>query len=803
MAKSKTTLWWMGSAQLALAIVAPQGRAQEAAPPAAEQGSIAEVVVTAEKRKDSPSKIGMSIMAFRGDQMERERIVDTRDLVQLVPGFTAAQSVTNTPIYTLRGIGFNTPNLSSMSPVGIYADDTALAYPYMTQQLAFDLERVEVLKGPQGTLYGRNTTGGLVKFVSAKPGDTLTGALTAGFGNYRTFSSQGFVSGPLSPTLKGRLAFSGERANEGWQRSVTRGERLGEKDRQALRATLQWTPDPRFNATLRATLWRDRSDTQAPQAILYAPETPAFGLPAEAIQPSIVLSGRNRDADWVPAGHPGQKAYAFKRPDYRSDGEFNGAALELAYTLGSGTTLHSSTALHRARRHDMNDVNGSPYETLSYEPRGHISSFSQELRLSAERPGMSWTAGVYLSRDSIFEGQVAWLDDFSTTRLIRAVAATVPGTPYTPAQLAEGLRVDDAQARIRSQSASLFANIQPQLAETLKLTLGARYNVDRSRYADCTRDVANNTAPVWNVVVAGAIAGLPNPQLREGDCITFNPDMTAFSGEVAQRLRQTNLSSRLGLDWSPAPGTLWYATLARAFKAGGFPIVAANLSSQLRPYVQEKVTSLEGGAKLSLAGGAARLSAAAFYSDYRDKQVYTVVADPIFRTLERTQNIPESAIYGIETQLDWRVAPSLSGRVAVSRIETRVREYLGYDQQGTERNFAGAGFPYSPKWQASAGLDHHAALDSGMSLRTSVSASYQSRAHGDFADEPVYKVKAYALVNASLTLSGSDERWSASLWAKNLLDKDYWNSVTYGRDTYVRYAGTPRTFGATLTRRFD
>ena len=142
--------------------------------PAQSQGQslrLEEVIVTAQKREQNVNEIGMAISAFSGEDLTALGVMSTRDLTNLVPGFTVAQSDLNTPIYTLRGVGFNTPNLSSASPVGVYVDEASFPYPYMSNGLIHDLERVEVLKGPQGTLYGRNTTGGLVNFITNRPTD--------------------------------------------------------------------------------------------------------------------------------------------------------------------------------------------------------------------------------------------------------------------------------------------------------------------------------------------------------------------------------------------------------------------------------------------------------------------------------------------------------------------------------------------------------------------------------------------------------------------------------------------------------
>jgi outer membrane receptor protein involved in Fe transport len=473
----------------------------------------------------------------------------------------------------------------------------------------------------------------------------------------------------------------------------------------------------------------------------------------------------------------------------------------LQYNLNSSMTLNSSTAFNHVKRHDMTDVNGIPFETLSYEPRGTINSLSQELRLSGADPRLNWTVGGYYSKDRILEGQVAWLDDFSTVQLIRAIGVTLPSA-YPLEQIAQGLRLDDAVSRIQTESGSLFANLQPQLTDTLKLTLGARYNIDRTSFRGCLRDVDNNAAPIWNVVITGAIAGIQT-NIQPGGCLTFNPTLTALAGEVSDTLRQSNVSWRVGLDQSLSEDALLYGAITRGYKSGGFPIVPANISSQYEPFRQEEVTAYEVGAKLRSLGGSLRTTFAVFYDSYRDKQVFTVIPDPIFRTLERTQNVPKSRIAGAESETTWRIVPSLTAHASLAYINTRVLEYQGYDQGGVAHDFRGDGFPYSPNWQASGGLEHEQGVSSSLSVRSTVSYSYQSSSHGDFLDSALYRIPAYATVDGSVSLAGRNDRWLLSAWARNLLDKNYWTTVSYGRDMYVRYSGMPRTYGMTLTWNID
>ena len=159
-----------------------------------------EIIVTAQKRSERIDRVPLSIQAFSGETLREAGITDTSGLIQLTPGLSYAKSSANTPIYTLRGIGFNTPNLSSTSPVGVYYDEVAYAYPFMANGPLYDIERVEVLKGPQGTLYGRNTTGGLINFIPARPSDRAEGSFTVEVGNYATLNSEGHFNAPITPT---------------------------------------------------------------------------------------------------------------------------------------------------------------------------------------------------------------------------------------------------------------------------------------------------------------------------------------------------------------------------------------------------------------------------------------------------------------------------------------------------------------------------------------------------------------------------------------------------------------------------
>ena len=222
----------------------------EAAPQQRQRSSlIEEVVVTAQKREQSAEDVGIAISAFSDDTLKALGVTDTADLTNLVAGFSYTDSGFSIPVYTLRGV-----------------DEVNIPFPVMTKGANLDLERVEVLKGPQGTLYGRNTTGGAVNYISKKPGEEFEAGVSAAYQKYGQSDLEAYVSGPLSDTLGARFALRDIRSSEGWQYDYTRpGAELGEVDKQSARFMLVWDASDDVTVQWSVDGWRDRSEPQSPQ----------------------------------------------------------------------------------------------------------------------------------------------------------------------------------------------------------------------------------------------------------------------------------------------------------------------------------------------------------------------------------------------------------------------------------------------------------------------------------------------------------------------------------------------------------
>ncbi|WP_411341667.1 TonB-dependent receptor [Sphingopyxis sp. J-6] len=799
-----------------LAIAAPAFAAEAAADGANAVSAEGEIIVTAQRRAESINDVGMAIQAVDGDTLEALRVTDVRDLTAVAPSFTVSQSYQGVPTYTLRGIGFNTINLSSTSTVGTYVDEVAYAYPIMNTGPVMDLERVEVLKGPQGTLYGRNTTAGLINFITGKPTDSFEGSIKADLGNYQTYNIGGHISGPLGEGIAARIAFRSENRDKGWQVSNSRGERQGKVDKLGIRGSLAIDPAPGTHFDLSVTWWRNKSDTVVGQGIGFTPATnPAtgtsnsrfFNAPGLADYLANNFPTKATQADWAPSAQRSADIGTGLGLDgpLAEDNRFWGLKLRWDQDLGDTMKLVSLTSYNDFKRNALSDWSGAPFEILLQNTVGRIKSFAQDIHIEGESGPATWLVGAYYANDRIIDSNRTMLGQNANVGLIRAAGAPLLASPifnsggYTLAELQQAFRTYEDFGRIRTKTWSIFANADWELSDQFKLTAGVRYTEDKQHYNGCSRDFNGNMLPNVNVVNRALYLqtyGVLAAPIAEGQCNTFDP-VTGTFGEVRSVLDENNVAWRGALNWSPNSDTLVYASVSRGYKSGTTPINAANLARQNAPVTQEKLTAYEIGLKATLADRAVQANLSAFYYDYADKQISTYFADPIYTALSRLDNVPKSKAYGVEGELTVRPATGLTLSANALWLKTRIDDYNGTNAAGQPENFDGAEFIYSPEFQGSLTLAYDTPVSDTLNLTGAVSARYQSKSNTIFEDLDLYKVKAYGTVNASLGVK-SESGWSVSLWAKNLFNSYYWSAVASNANVVVRFPNPPRTYGLTL-----
>lgn len=800
---------------VALAQTAPVSSAPA---PSKADDTLPDIIITAQRREESINKVGLSVQAFTKETLTELRVNNVRDLTAVVPSFTVAQSYQGVPTYTLRGIGFNTINLSSTSTVGTYTDEVAYAYPIMNTGPMIDIERVEVLKGPQGTLYGRNTTAGLINFVTGKPSETSSGGFSLDVGNYETINAGGYITGPIANGVQARFGFRTDLSSKGWQISNSRGEPLGKVKRFGMRGSLALQPGP-FKIDLSATYWVNKSDTVAGQGIGFTPATrpgsgttaSLFNTPGVAAYIAANQPTRGDQADWAAFGPRAADVGRGAGLDgpLAENNYFVGLKGRVELALGDHARFISLTGYNVYDRKATFDWSGAPYEILIQNAVGHIESFAQEVRFEGDGANFNWLIGGYYAKDTILDSNRTLLGQNANVGLIRAFTAQAIASPlntfgYTLADAGTAFRTYRDVGNIDTTTYSIFANGDYAFSDLLKLTLGARYTRDKQDYVGCSRDYNGSMLPNVNLTNRALflqIYGQLAPPITANQCNTYNPATNSF-GSVSSRLNEDNFAWRVALDLTPSPTSLLYASISRGYKSGTTPINAANIARQNGSVKQEQLTSYEIGAKLGLLDRRVQFNVAGFYYDYKDKQISTYFADPIYTALSRLDNVPKSKAYGVEGELTVRPTNTVTLLANALWLKTRIDTYLGTNAAGQPQNFAGARFIYSPEWTLSGTALLDQPVSNKLNLTGNISARYQSRQTTIFEINPLYDIKPYTTVNAAIGVKGNNDSWSLQVWGRNLFNQYYWNAVASNANIVVRFPGQTRTYGATAAFRF-
>jgi outer membrane receptor protein involved in Fe transport len=770
--------------------IAAQASAQDTAPQGQSSG-IQEIVVTAQKRSEAINDVPLSITAASGDKLRDQGITNVSDLGKIVPGFNYTESAFATPVYTLRGIGFYDTSLAAKPTVSIYQDQVPLPFSIMTRGATLDLERVEVLKGPQGTLFGSNATGGAINYIAAKPTSTFKAGLDAGVQNFGQVDLGGFVSGPISDTLSARLAVRTEQGGA-WQRSYTRDDKLGDRNFTTGRLLIDFSPSDAVRFELNLNGFVDKSDGQAAQLIGVVPLGNPARLGPLATYPTAPAN--DRDADWTPGQDP-------KRNDW-----FYQGALRGDIDLSDDVTLTSITSWSKYHNDTDIDPDGVALRDYFYNTTGKITALSQELRLQGNTGNLKWVVGANYSREKAYQQDDAGPYDQSTSAYNFVDAGL--GVPFF---------VYSQYARQKFVNKAVFANLDYDLGDKITLHAGVRYTDTKIDFAGCTADrgfaLGQGIQNLLNFVRAGA--GLAPIAIAPGACVTIDAS-TLTAGEVRRSLDEDNVSWRAGIDFKPSSDSLIYASVSKGYKSGSFPLLSASDASQFNPVTQESVLAYEIGAKLTLLERTAQINGAIFYYDYSDKQFKgRVIANPdIFGPLEALVNVPKSRVQGAEIQLDLAPTDGLRFTIGATYLDTKIKgSFVNYDSYGNQVDFGGSSFPYTPKYQIVMDGQYDWALGDTVGAFVGSNLTFQSDTKavlGDARDTPSaaltqrggLTIGDYTLIDLRAGLNFDDRKYKVTAYIRNLTDKYYWTNATRITDTTVRFAGRPRTYGVTLSASF-
>ncbi|CAN5408139.1 hypothetical protein BH11PSE5_BH11PSE5_17060 [soil metagenome] len=796
------------------------------------EADVNEIVVTANKRAQSINSVAMSITATSADTLLQKGVVNTADLVKAVPGFAFTQSPYSTPIYTLRGVGLYDYGLGSSPAVAVYVDEVPLTSTSMGAGSTLDLERVEVLKGPQGTLFGQSSTGGAINYIAAKPTDTLRAGGSITYERFGKIDATGYISGPVSDTLNARL--SGRMVQGGdWQKSVTRpNDRAGAQRLFSGRLLLDWKPSDRLTLRFNANGNRDGGDTVLPQLQSVQVNTvaaPTAANPYGVVNPSLYAtyttpptplapnpgydgSFLGRQAlvfDRLAAGDPGTLALLSaplvngnnaRLAEWNSDiphrrfDSFYQFALRGEYKLSDDVTFTSITAYARQKVDRFTEFDGTTATAPSVELFGSVKSFNQEIRLSGLTGPLTWIIGASYDSSVIDDNQLFNVYDNS-------ISEAIPGLRFGAV---------NSNLALKKKAYSAFANAEYEITDQLTFQAGIRYNENKQTGFNCSSDasVEQNFSKTFTL-----LTGATTPILA-GQCYPFNDVVAPTDPAYFKSLRtpfkvvlnEENVPWRVGLSYKFSQGALLYANMSTGYKAGIVTGFAASAASQYAPAKQEKLVAYEVGFKVPLAARRVQLNGAAFYYDYSDKQVRARVLDFAFGLLEKSVNVPKSRIWGLEGEVVVNPVEGLNFSLAGTYLNTKVTKSFNgtvFNQQGYRGDFVGSDLPFSPEFSGVMDAEYTTPVGDNLKAAFGTTLTYHSPTNATFrtatlrADE--YAIKAYALLDLRANIGAADDAWRLSIYGRNVTNTLVVNTIFAGSDARWRQVGMPTTYGATVS----
>ncbi len=720
--------------------------------------ALEEIVVTAQKHIQDVQGIGLAITTVSGDEMRALRIQQPLSLSTLSPSLSTMNATTDsTPLFLVRGIGLDDFNTNNSSGVGTYLDEVFASFPGFLTGALYDVDRVEILKGPQGTLYGKNTAGGAINIISNRPTDDFEGYVDVDYSRWETTDVTAAVSGPLTDSIKARLAATATIQGQGYQTDIDTGEKYGKLNRGGARAQFEIRLSDSADLLLNLHTVYDHS-------VPSSPSTPNV----EALVPAILPFPTAGLLDSPPGG---TLVRVGGLPLYKDEtGE--GAIATLNLHLDR-LTLTSISAFDDFFSRSLDNYDGYPAADNNWTKNFQQQQLSEELRLASATGGfVDWIVGAdyaqnwYHCRDSLDWTFVYGLADFITQG----------GKAITAANFIQ-----------TQQSEGLYAHAETRLSTRWTLVTGLRYSRDEASFSGVTLDptglltfAANNfTGPIIPDTVLAALDESRSTQ---------------------------NVSYRLEPDFHLTDKVLLYASVATAYKAGIFYGQPAQVQVDWGYVQPEHVRTTELGIKSRFFGDSLELDAAVFDTDIQDRQSsLSLWAGPVGTQplIAGLGNVPRSRIDGIETDIEWRPIRELEIHLGATYLHARVTETLTNDNGLALFTpvLVGQMLPDAPAFSGSWLVLYEHPVSATLGMFAQANDHYSGAEHPYLADPTTFG-RGHSL-DARIGLKNPVRHWETSLWGTNLTDT---RPLTYAfagsEGQQVSFYQKPRSVGVNLTYRF-
>lgn len=735
----------------AMAQTEPQPASDTAKP----SDGLGDIVVTARRREENLQKVPISITAYSAKDLQARQIDNVSQIAQSTPNLvfnsSAPVSGSNTAASIfIRGIGQTDFTLVTDPGVGLYLDGVYIARSVGGVLDLVDVQRVEVLRGPQGTLFGKNTIGGAINVTSTPPSGKFDGAIQATTGSRNRIDVKGFVDIPVSDTLAFRLS-GGELSQDGYVNNVG-GPKLNNTNAQLGRIAARWNPTDQLKIDLSADYTRRREQAQAMKLIAYNPNAgaPTFGPYNGVIAPAL---GQAQFDSRFTQGGPYQ-TFQGKNPNAIFNLDLWGVSGTVEYDFSDALSLKSITAFRKFDSQFGRDSDNSPFTIIETYDDIHHQQFSQELQLfgKALDDKFEWLLGGYY----FYEKGSDLNNVYTSVILIKSGGA----------------------ASTRSEAA--FGHLVFHATDKLRLTGGLRYTNEHKTFLPDQQVLFYS----YTQSLFGG-AGFTNGQ--------------AILPSVTSARTFNNVSAMAGLDYQWTNRFMTYLSFSQGFKSGGFNQRVFPPRGQPGSFDPEQANVYEAGSKWANDPGTIRFDADAFYTQYKNIQVKIIdVVAP------GTGNAARGRVYGAEAELTAKPVKPLTLNFTAGYLDTA---YTGFaanfdPTQGITTNNK---FVNSPKWSLSSAISYDIPLGAIGDLTMRGDWSYRSKVYNDAANSERIAQAGYSLFNANVIITTMDKNWQVSVGVKNIANKVYlltgndeFNGFGYTEGVY----GRPREWNLTLKRSF-
>jgi outer membrane receptor protein involved in Fe transport len=692
-----------------------------------------DIVITARKRAvgEAAQRTPIAVSAFNERQYKAVFAQDLRDLGRLAPNVKfEGSTIVGLQNFTIRGMGITGSTPSDAPAVGIFQNGVFWGSNYGALLDTFDVESVEILRGPQGTLFGRNVTGGAVVVRTKRPGSEFGLDADVTIGTYGQKDLSLAVDGPIAgDTLRARVVGL-YRSTDGFYRNLETGKRYGAADTRLLRGTLVFEPTSNLNFTLIGDYYKSTGDS-----------TPVIGIAVPGTLP--YTNGFRQPARYwdIRLDRPGV-----------SDIEVHSVTLEGNFDVGKGV-ITSVSGYRYVYNKNNTDFDGTNYSGFNQSILFHSRQYSSELRYASKFQGpFNFTVGGY-----VFDLDHQFREGRNLTN---------NGTIFASGN------------HLSQSSQALFGEFDLKLG-TITLTAGARYTAEK---------ITAQSRPFGGCPLPA------NTDINRYQDLTLPCDLGP-SGSA----KYHDLSPKLGINWKPDDNNMVYASATRGFRSGGFSLRGSAITP---PFDSEKVTAYEVGYKGDLFDRKLRISTALYWNNYDGLQRTIVFVSPTLGTFQKTGNAASATIKGAEVDITWQAARGLVFTANYGYTDAKFNSFAGLDVTGDgvpdPQLAKQLKFVRVPKSTGSVSANYTISMSSGAAVDLRAAVTYQGAQFLD--DLNKFRENGYALVDASISLTSADKRWKASLFAKNLFEKEYYYySASLGALGLLQLGGAPRQVGLQLS----